>query len=427
MEIAFLSLYGAPAGAGGVLWMIGVNVAAYALFAVVVRLVWNDALPSARGTALVAFFGILFRLSLVPHGVVGSDDVYRYLWDGKVAAAGVNPFMYTPTDPHLAALATADLPANVNHPELKSVYPALAQGLFLLSHAMFGDSVSGMKLLLAVADCLTVVLLWLFVRRRGAPPVALMLYAWSPLPVLYFGLDGHVDALGILFFVGAVVLFAQEKPLRGALALGAGALAKLVPLIIVPLLLRNLKGARRLLVPAIPVLMVCAGALIYYEPTWGVVESLSTFGARWEFNGSVFSILYFLTGSNEAAHIVSGGLVVLLLGTIAAMDRPLLEKIFWGFAGFVLLSPVVHPWYLTWLAALLPLRWSPSVFLLLGTSAVANVVVYQYRAFGEWRDQPLLLAVEYVPVAVMLAVELRRGEILRTPVTPGARPRTGSA
>jgi hypothetical protein len=87
--------------------------------------------------------------------------------------------------------------------------------------------------------------------------------------------------------------------------------------------------------------------------------------------------------------------------------------VFWGFTGFLLLSPVVHPWYLTWLAALIALRWSPGVFVFLGMSGLANVIVYQYRAFGEWTDSPLLLLVEYLPVYVCLAREAAYGGVLR--------------
>ncbi|HTR99087.1 MAG TPA: hypothetical protein VML00_05000, partial [Bacteroidota bacterium] len=331
MELLFLSLYCAPAGAAGVLWMIGVNAVTYALFALVVRMIRRSGSPPAHGLPVVFLFGVLFRLSLLPHGVVGSDDIYRYLWDGRVAAAGINPYAYTPTDPHLASLATADLPSRVNHPELQSVYPALAQGLFLLAHSLFGDSVAGMKLLLVCADIATMLILWRFASPTRLAPVPLLLYAWSPLPVLYFALDGHVDALGILFLLLAVALFSAGRPLRGAAALGAGALAKLVPLIALPLLLRSLKGARRILVPAVTALVVLAGALIYYEPTWGVARSLATFGSHWEFNGSIFSVVFFLTGDNGTAHLVCGACFAVFIGVLSVLDRPALEKVFWGF------------------------------------------------------------------------------------------------
>jgi hypothetical protein len=413
MELCYLAFYCVPAGPGEVLLFIAVNVAAFLLLSFLLWRLRKGPVPARKGPViLIAGFALLFRLTLVGHGVIGSDDIYRYLWDGKVAAAGINPFAYTPTDPHLSGLATADLPSKVNHPELRSVYPALAQLLFLISHALFGDSVRGVKLLLTAMDCLTMFFIWRFVRAREDPVIPFLLYAWSPLPVLYFALDGHIDALGIPFLVLGLSFLCTRRPVRGALAIGVSALAKLIPLLVLPLLFRELKGYRRFLIPAVPVIMVLAGAFIFYEPSRGVVESLTTFGSRWEFNGSIFSITYFLTGSNEAAHIVSGILIAIYIGTLALMDRPLLEKVFWGFVGFMLLSPVVHPWYLTWLAALLALRWSPGVFVFLGMSAVANIVVYQYRSYGAWVDQPVILACEYLPVFVLLAREILRGEVL---------------
>jgi hypothetical protein len=416
MELCYLSFYAVPAGPGEVLLLIVVNAVTYGLLAFAV---WRmrrepDITPAGRRQlTLLIGFGLLFRLTLVPHGVVGSDDVYRYLWDGKTAASGINPYRHLPTDPEVAHLASEELPAKVNHPELRSVYPPLAQLLFLFSHLIFGDSVAGVKVLLVVLDGLTLLLLWRLLRERGGSALPLMLYAWSPLPVLYFGLDGHIDALGILFLVLSLCYFLTRRPVRGGVALGLSVLAKLVPLILVPLLLRVERGMRRLVVLAVPLLVVLLGYLLYYEPTWGVFDSLRTFGSRWEFNGGVFSIVYFLSGSNETAHLFSTIEIALWIGVIAFLRRPLLEKVFWGFAGFILLSPVVHPWYLTWLAALLALRWSPSIFAFLGLSCLANVVVYQYRAFGEWNDQPLLLLLEYLPVFLLLTREFMRGEVLR--------------
>jgi alpha-1,6-mannosyltransferase len=414
MELCYLSFYGVPPGPAEVLVFIAVNVAAFLLLSfVIVRIKKNGASPPVAWAVPVILIGMLFRATLIGHGVVASDDIYRYLWDGKVAAAGINPFSYTPTDPHLSFLADADLPSKVNHPELRSVYPALAQFLFLGSRALFGETAWGLKLILALMDSLTILFIWMIVRTGERPLIGLLLYAWSPVPILYFALDGHIDALGIPFLVLGLWYLSTRKPVRGGLALGLSALAKLVPLLVLPLLLRHLKGYRRFLIPAIPPLMVIAGAFIYYEPTWGVLDSLTTFGSRWEFNGSIFSIAYFLTGSNEAAHIVSGILILLWFAVLTVIDRPLTEKVFWGFAGFLLLSPVVHPWYLAWLAALVALRWSPAMFVFLGMSALANVIVYQYRAYGGWTDSPLLLLIEYIPVYACLVREAVSGGVLR--------------
>lgn len=362
---------------------------------------------------MVLAFGLLFRLTLVPHPVVCSDDIFRYLWDGRVAASGVNPFMSAPTDPQLSHLATADLPAKINHPEMRSVYPAVAQAFFYLSNRLFGESPAGFKFLLVCIDCVTMLLLWYLLRRRGESVLLLLVYAWSPLPVMYFGLDGHIDALGIPFLILSLVYFASKRPLRAVVALGLSILTKLVSLLVVPLLWRLEKGFRRFLLIGVPLLIVALGYWMYLEPSGGILESLKTFGTHWEFNGSIFSLVFFLTSSNEIAHQVAGIIMIAWFGSLAVLNRPLIEKIFWGFVGFMLLSPVVHPWYLTWLAALLVVRWSTAVFVFLGLSSIANVVVYQYRAFGEWKDQPLLLILEYLPVAILLAREIMRKDVLR--------------
>jgi alpha-1,6-mannosyltransferase len=409
MEICFMTFYLPLTVPRQVLLFIAVNVVTFLLLSFIRwRLRARDEPAPPTLFLPVLAFGLLFRVTLIPHDAVGSDDIYRYLWDGRVAAAGINPFAYTPTDPHLSHLATSELPSKVNHPELRSVYPALAQALFLACHWLFGDVQWGIKLLLVIMDCLTMALIWLIARGGKDPLISVLLYAWNPLPVLYFALDGHIDALGVPFLLVGLYYLSTRRSVRGALAIGLSACAKLVPLLVLPLLLRHLRGVRRLLIPAIPLLMVLAGAYLYYEPSWGVVQSLTTFGSRWEFNGSIFSIAYFLTGSNQSAHIVSGILIVLYVGILVIIHRPFFESVFWGFVGFFLLSPVVHPWYLTWLAALVALRWSPGVFVFLGMSALANIVVYQYRAFGLWTDQPLLLLIEYLPVYALLLLEAVR-------------------
>jgi hypothetical protein len=83
------------------------------------------------------------------------------------------------------------------------------------------------------------------------------------------------------------------------------------------------------------------------------------------------------------------------------------EKIFLACLGLVLFSPLVHPWYLLWLAVLMVIRWSPSVFLLLGLSTISNIIVYRYTTTGEWIDDPWIVAAQYVPFALALVWECR--------------------
>src|SRR5512141_2776502 len=153
MEICYLSFYGVGEGPAEVLLFIAVNVVTFGLLALLVWSVRRNPTKAGNGksaAAIIVGMGVLFRLTLVPHGVVGSDDIYRYLWDGKVAASGVNPFLYSPNDSRTSHLASADLPSKVNHPEMRTVYPVVAQLFFLLSRALFGESAAGLKLLLVL-------------------------------------------------------------------------------------------------------------------------------------------------------------------------------------------------------------------------------------------------------------------------------------
>lgn len=359
---------------------------------------------------VVISFGILFRLILLFHDPVGSDDIYRYAWDGKVAASGVNPFAYAPDDTALSHLRTADLPARVNFPEMRTIYPPLAQVLFAASHRMFGDSLAGLKFLLLIADVASIGLLVLLTSGFRNRVAAVFLYAWSPLPVMYFGLDGHIDALGIPFLLLSVYFLRRSKRVYAAAALGLSVLAKLYPLFAAPFLISGTREWKKTALPAIPCVMLLIGGLVYWEPTGGLIESFLEFNKTFEFNGSIFHVLFLFIGSNVKAHYASTILFVCWLAFVFILPREYEEKLFLGFLGFILVAPVVQPWYLTWLAALLAIRWSTGVFLLTGLSNLSNITVYQYRLTGVWQDYVPVLLLEYIPVFALLLWELMRGK-----------------
>lgn len=410
VELCYLSFYTTGSSAAPVLGFIAVNALAYLVLAYLAyrfRSV-DESAPSL--VAVILGFGLLFRLTVVPLQPIASDDIYRYVWDGKVAAHGINPFALAPTDPSLQHLHTDVLPSKINFPHMRTIYPPLAQGLFFSSNLLFGDFLTGLKCLLILFDLVTVWLLILLLKQFSLNPALVTLYAWSPLPIMYFGLDGHIDALGIPFLLLAILLAARNRHVAAAVSLGFAALAKLYPLFVAPMLLRAVTGVRKLWVPAIPVIMLAAGCWLYLEPTGGLYESFGIFNSTWEFNGSIFSLLYSILHSNEQAHLVSGVLFFLWIGGVALLDRELLEKVFLGFLGFIILAPVVHPWYLSWLAALIVLRWSTAVFVLLGLSNLSNIVVYQYQQTGVWQFQPWIGLLEYIPFYALLVWEIARGK-----------------
>ncbi len=70
---------------------------------------------SARSTLIIVLvLAGIFRLSLVFAPPYLSDDIYRYVWDGRVQAAGINPYRYIPADEHLQSLRDEEIYPNIN-------------------------------------------------------------------------------------------------------------------------------------------------------------------------------------------------------------------------------------------------------------------------------------------------------------------------
>ncbi len=410
-ELLYLGLYVPTSPGGGMAIFIAVNALAFLPFGILVRhtLIAKAATDTNKTTLwLIVFFGLLFRLTLVPLTPVASDDIYRYVWDGKVALSGTNPFALAPNDPQLSLLHTEDLPSKINFPHMRTIYPPLAQLFFYISNLLFGDSISGMKLLLTLCELCTLIMLLRLLKHLAIDPAMVVVYAWCPLPIMYFGLDGHIDALGIPLLLFSIYLISKNRTVSGAFALGLAGLAKLYPMFVVPLLLHAKKGVMSNAIAFVPLLIFGAGCWAYFEPTGGLVESFKVYNSQFEFNGSVFSVVNGILNENTTAHLVCIALFVAWILVVVLLSRSLIEKTFLAFLGFVVCSPVVHPWYLSWLAALIVIRWSPAAFSLLILSNLSNIVVYQYKDSGFWVDNPLLMLLEYLPFFALLIWEFLR-------------------
>ncbi len=78
---------------------------------------------------LIIGAGLVFRGTAFFAPPTLSDDIYRYLWDGRVQMAGINPYNYPPNDANLAHLKTEDW-EGINHKHIRTIYPPLAQTIF---------------------------------------------------------------------------------------------------------------------------------------------------------------------------------------------------------------------------------------------------------------------------------------------------------
>src|SRR5262245_41555799 len=73
-------------------------------YGLALRLVWRNTDLSRAALLSLLAFTVLFRLPLLPTEPRMSTDLYRYLWDGRVQVAGINPYYYAPGDDALRSL-----------------------------------------------------------------------------------------------------------------------------------------------------------------------------------------------------------------------------------------------------------------------------------------------------------------------------------
>ncbi len=196
--------------------------------------------PTDRWTlAIILGVGVLCRLPPLFADAALSSDVYRYVWDGVVQQAGVNPYRYVPADPAIAALRGVSegniFPAINRATYAHTIYPPFAQIFFWLV-TFTSPTLVMMKTALVLCEGVTVwSLLWLL-RAFGRPREQIILYAWAPILIWEIAGSGHLDSLAMALIGLALVARYQRRPVATGLFLALAVLTKLYPLVLVPAL-----------------------------------------------------------------------------------------------------------------------------------------------------------------------------------------------
>ncbi|MBX7220278.1 MAG: glycosyltransferase family 39 protein [Blastocatellia bacterium] len=402
LEGIYLSLYVFP---GNTTWLftkyILTTSLCFGLYLWAIHRIKKDPGPWTLNPALFFLLtGLLFRVTVLPLPPFTSDDIYRYLWDGRVQHAGINPYAFTPLAPELAPLRDNDIFPKVNHPEYPTVYPPVAQGMFFLAYGLAGNSFWGVKLLLLLSEAVTMVMLWRILVRLGKNPLWLIGYAWCPLPILEFFIAGHPDGFGLPWMALFLWWFYREQPGKAGFALGCAALVKFLPLILVPWLAWRLNLRQRLHFLTSLGLVVVGGYLpfLVWKPVANPFFSLDVYVQNWSFNAPTFWLLKELTGHGSSARRICFALLLLVIGWIALREREPMRAFQRTLLGFFFLTPTVYPWYLTWMGPFLALRQSSVAVWLLAASQISYVVMIDWLDRGVWQEPAWVLAVEYLPL-----------------------------
>lgn len=358
-----------------------------------------EASGAAHGKALL-LAAFLLRLLLLPLPPTLSDDVLRYLWDGKVAAAGLNPYALPPAADRLSLLRD-DSWRQLPRSQVPTVYPPLSVAAFSIASRL-PFPLFGWKTMVAAADLLTCWLLLGVARRLGLPAGRTVWYAWNPLVTLEVAGMGHVDALGVAAMVAVVLCLLARPPRRpdaaGAIApaavtAAAGALASLATLAAFPMWARQAGRPWRFLALAGSLVALAVAPVLVASR--GVPPVLVAPGVSRESGGPVYEPLWRLL--DQAGAVPAQGLAKGLLA--GGMAAAVLASLRWRdpvagtgrlLGALLLLSAAVHPWYLLWVLPWAALRrhtaWLAlsALILLAYLPRLAGVPMWPWVYLGIW-------------------------------------------
>ena len=365
------------------------------------------ALAAARGERVslrtIWIGGAALRLGLVPAVPMLSEDVYRYMWDGWVQRNGINPYAFAPHAIDLEALRT-DWWALVNHPEVPTIYPPGAQLVFLVLAAI-GPAWIVFKLAWIALDLGAA---WLLVRLVRAPerraPV-LLLYLWSPLLVVEVAWSAHLEPLGLVAMLAAILFAERGRGAAAGAALGLGAAVKLAPLAAVPAAWRRHGWLAAGLAVALPALLY----LPYASAGPRLFEGLRTYADIWEFNPGLYAVLERLPGPAELPRRLGAVAVIAVAGWAAVRSWPVGRALYWTIGTALLVSPTIHPWYVLWVLPLACLHGGRGWILLTGTVFLAYAGRDAYLATGSWPEPAWLSLLIHAPPLALLAWDGVRG------------------
>jgi len=223
---------------------------------------------------LILVGGIALQVVALAGPPQNSSDLYRYIWDGRVQVAGIDPYLYAPSDAGVAQLrdpflwtgtgaghygdcvkskpSAAD-PSDglvagctkLNRPKVPTVYPPVAEAYFTAIQlaAPADDSTTPVQAAAAGFAVLITLMLLFGLWKLGKNLRLAALWAWCPTVPLEAGQNGHVDVVGVALALAALLLLARAKTkgrvITGGILLGLAIATKVTPVLVMPAVLRR--------------------------------------------------------------------------------------------------------------------------------------------------------------------------------------------
>lgn len=408
--------------------------AAFALYAVaVVSLILRfDPLPQ-RGLWPIFALAVAMQSILIFTPPTLSDDMYRYVWEGRLQAHGFSPYRYPPRAPELTHLRDKAIWPHINRKNSITVYPPAAQMAYVTLWRIWPDSVRWFQLTIAASGLLAGVLLVKLLQALGRSPYRVLIYLWSPLLAFETAHAAHIDGLILPLLVGVWWARVKERDSLVGILLGLAAAIKFYPALLLPALWRPqyphgrwrmpLAFALTLSATYLPYLLIYGSAVIGFLPKY----------LREQFNaGPLVNTLlsfFYQQGFNPTHNISILLLTILGLIALSMALRPArdgetaLRRCLWLIGPVTLLSYNLFSWYLLWLLPLIAIFLQPGERFGLRLDAwtgwwlFSGLIALSYTFFLAWKPIPLAIWVQYIPLYLFLLIDLaRRWKDFRLPL-----------
>ncbi len=367
-----------------------------------------------------------------------SDDMYRYVWDGRVQAQGISPYRYAPQAAELSYLRDEQVYPHINRKTAVTVYPPAAEALYGLLWRIWPDNVHWFQAVSAGGGLLAGALLGGLLRDLKRAPARVLIYLWSPLLAFETAHAAHVDGLVLPLVVGAWWARARERDGLTGFLLGVATAIKFYPALLLPFLWRprHPQGWWRM-----PVAF--GGALGMFYLPYLLTGDPQVLGYLPHYFQETFNIGPLVTVLNKvlnALHwhapyrlivLALGGLLVVAgwcLAHPAENGETALRRCIWPIGVVTLLSQNLFSWYMLWLLPLIAIFLEPSGKSLgwlklpradawTGWWAFCGLVALSYTFFIRWKPVRAAIQVQYLPLYAFLILALwrSRGKLTTVP------------
>lgn len=372
-------------------------------YLIAVRIVTAHAV-SRNVSIFIILAALVFRIIAWSQPPQFSDDVFRYRFEGQVQAHGHNPYLIRPSDPESSQFKDAAW-AHVVAKDFRAGYGPLIERMeawnWRLAAAQSDDPFQQaylFKIPAALFDLGCLALLYLLAPQR------ILLYAWCPVVVVEFWGNGHNDAVPVFFMLAALLAAKRNWQWLMFLFLGFGIAAKWWPAVL--MLAFTGRDVRLVKYWPMAVLPVVAFGFPYWANVTENAQFMTGFVGGWRNNDSLFGLIAGLFTNPYYAKYAVFGLILLASMVIAIQRRPLAWRVLATLTALLLLSANCHVWYLTWLAALLPMSQSYGVQAWVSLVPIFHLSRMQEVLTGQWQGVVEERWFVYVPVFLLLGVDL---------------------